>query len=217
MRWLLLPHLHLPSTETVTPLGLRQSYRNGAPCRLGPESDLNREMLSPPENAEKPTAPPPHQSPLSYYLYGLLTFSVPHRLGRREGSHGHLRLLSCPPTSVNTSRDYQAYLSTSWQRCHRHHATRIAGTGAPLESATSRDLRGSSPSDHLETTLHRPALVLAPWPVTYHRADGDFRTEIGSARVGLSPLIKDSVHLELLLLSLSNRSFAARQLSADLV
>jgi len=36
-------------------------------------------MLSPLKNAEKPTAPPPHQNPISYDLYGFLTSSVQRR------------------------------------------------------------------------------------------------------------------------------------------
>ena len=93
----------------------------------------------------------------------------------------------------------------------RPHATHYGWVSAPHRPATSRDLKSSSPSDHFVPTPRGADLVLSPWPVTCHRADRDFRTDNGSARVGFSPLTKSlNIIWSILLISPSNRSFAAR-------
>ena len=89
-------------------------------------------------------------------------------------------------------------------------------TGSPHWSPPAGNLKSSSLSDHFVTTPRGPILVLSPRPVTSRRANRDFRTDNGTARVGLSPLIKDSDSntWSIFLLTLSNRTFTARTSSA---
>ena len=124
-------HVFLPLL-TVTPLGLRLDSESEAPTRPGHGSGLNWEMLSPLKNAEKPTAPPPHQNPISYDLYGFLISSTPISDDVRVPA---VIVGSCSPTPVSTFRDHSAYLSISeWRRLSATRYPRWEGGFASLHA-----------------------------------------------------------------------------------